>query len=120
MTTTTTNNSPALNASFRDPSGFLFRRDGILYRQVNQVYAQEYMRLMESGLYARLIKANLLVPHTESDIEPGDQKNAFKILCPVSVPFISYPYEWSFGQLKDAALATLSIQRTRSEIGDEP
>jgi hypothetical protein len=111
MTKTTTNNSPALNASFRDPSGFLFRRDGILYRQVNLVYAQEYMRLMESGLYARLVKANLLVPHTESDIEPVDHKLAFKILRPESVPFISYPYEWSFGQLKDAALATLSIQK---------
>ena len=100
-----------LSASFRDPSGFLFTRDGVLYRQVNQVYADDYTRLMDSGLYARLVKTGLLVPHTESDVLPVDKKLAFKVLRPEYVPFISYPYEWSFGQLKDAALVTLSIQK---------
>jgi ribosomal protein L11 methylase PrmA len=33
------------------------------------------------------------------------------------VPFISYPYEWSFGQLKDAALATLTIQNRALKLG---
>ena len=33
------------------------------------------------------------------------------------MPFISYPYEWSFGQLKDAALATLSIQKRALKAG---
>ena len=33
------------------------------------------------------------------------------------VPFISYPYEWSFGALKDAALATLSIQKRALKSG---
>ena len=41
-----------------------------------------------------------------------------KIIQPERVPFISYPYEWSFGQLKDAALATLSIQRARPQVGN--
>ena len=100
-----------LSASFRDPSGFLFTRDGVLYRQVNQVYADDYTRLMDSGLYAKLVKTGLLVPHTESDVLPVDKKLAFKVLRPEYVPFISYPYEWSFGQLKDAALVTLSIQK---------
>jgi hypothetical protein len=117
MKKTTTNNSLAINASFRDPSGFLLNCDGILYRQVNQIYAEEYTRLMDSGLYARLVKAGLLVQHTESDIEPFEPKLSFKILCPESVPFISYPYEWSFGQLKDAALATLSIQKRALKLG---
>jgi hypothetical protein len=99
-----------LGASFRDPSGFLFTRDGVLYRQVNQAYAPDYARLMDSGLYEKLVKAGLLVPHTESDLEPA-APNAYKILRPERVPFISYPYEWSFSQLKDAALATLSIQK---------
>jgi hypothetical protein len=101
----------SLGASFRDPSGFLFTREGVLYRQVNQVYADDYMRLMESGLYAKLVKAGLLVPHTESNTQPADEKWSFKVLCPERVLFISYPYEWSFGQLKDAALTTLSIQK---------
>ena len=42
---------------------------------------------------------------------PAESDAAFKIIQPERVPFISYPYEWSFSQLKDAALATLSIQK---------
>ncbi len=107
----------SLGASFRDPSGFLFTRGGVLYRQVNQAYADDYTRLMESGLYEKLVKAGLLIPHTESDTQPADEKRSFKVLCPERVPFISYPYEWSFGQLKDAALATLSIQKRALKLG---
>ena len=64
-------NSGQLSASFRDPSGFLFSRDGVLYRQVNRKYEQEYARLMESGLYEKLVKAGLLIPHVEVDQARG-------------------------------------------------
>lgn len=109
-----------LSASFRDPNGFLFSRAGILYRQVNRKYEQEYTRLMESGLYAKLVKAGLLIPHVEADqpaAAPDAGDGAYKIIQPERVPFISYPYEWAFGQLKDAALATLSIQRRARKVG---
>lgn len=114
---TTRQNKGQLSASFRDPSGFLFTRDGILYRQVNQKYEQEYVRFMESGLYEKLVKAGLLIPHKEVDQAAADPDRCFKIIQPERVPFISYPYEWSFGQLKDAALATLSIQRRAMKTG---
>ena len=104
-------NSGGHAASFRDPSGFLFSRDGVLYRQVNQSYAEDYARLMGSGLYERLVKAGLLIPHTEVDQAPLTKEASFKVIQPERVPFISYPYEWSFGQLKSAALATLSVQK---------
>ncbi len=107
----------SLGASFRDPSGFLFTRGDILYRQVNRVYADDYTRLVESGLYEKLVKAGLLIPHTESTVAPADEKRAFKVLCPEWIPFISYPYEWTFGQLKDAALAMLSIQKRALKLG---
>ncbi len=100
-----------LPASFRDPSGFLFTDNGILYRQINRAYSNDYARLMDSGLYDKLVKASLLIPHVESDQLPAESDSAFKIIQPDRVPFISYPYEWSFSQLKDAALATLSIQK---------
>lgn len=115
-----TNQNPGsgqLSASFRDPSGFLFWRNGTLYRQINRQYEGEYAWLMESGLYDRLVKAGLLLTHVEVD-EPAEQPDlAFKLIQPERVPFISYPYEWSFGQLKDAALATLSIQRRALKAG---
>lgn len=115
--TTTKQNNGQLSASFRDPSGFLFSQDGVLYRQVNRRYESEYVRLMESGLYEKLVKAGLLIPHIEADQEPAEREAAFKVLQPERVPFISYPYEWSFGQWKDAALATLSIQKRALKLG---
>ncbi len=106
-----------LSASFRDPSGFLFTRDGVLLRQVNRSYADEYTRLMDSDLYNRLVKAGLLIPHVEADQAPAQAESVFKVIQPERVPFISYPYEWSFSQLKDAALATLSIQKRALKAG---
>jgi len=110
MTTSPTNNE-RLSASFRDPSGFLFSRNGILYRQINQSYAEDYKQLIDSGLYDRLTKAGVLIKHDEVAQVPADSDSAFKIIQPEHVPFISYPYEWSFGQLKSAALITLAIQK---------
>lgn len=106
-----------LSASFRDPSGFLFSRNGVLYRQINRIYEKDYVQLMNSGLYAKLVKAGLLIPHAEVEQAPVEDEAAFKVIQPERVPFISYPYEWSFSQLKDTALATLSIQKRALKHG---
>lgn len=113
----TTQNSDSIGASFRDPSGFLFSRNGILYRQINRAYMDDYSHLLNSGLYDKLVKAGLLVPHTEVNEKPAESELAYKVIQPERVPFISYPYEWSFSQLKDAALTTLSIQRRALKAG---
>ncbi len=105
------NNNPVSGASFRDPSGFVFTRDGILYRQVNRAYKEEYDRLYSSGLYQDLAAEGLLIQHQEVDAPPQAPDLAYKVICPERVPFVSYPYEWSFSQLKDAALATLEIHK---------
>jgi ribosomal protein L11 methylase PrmA len=99
------------SASFRDPSGFLFQQDGQLYRQINQVYRADYEQLMSSGLYQKLTRQGLLIPHEETTVAPAVPDISYKIIQPERVPFISYPYEWSFFQLKEAALLTLKIQR---------
>ena len=106
-----------LSASFRDPSGFMFRRDNKLYRQVNQSYHQEYDQLVDSGLYKELCEAGLMISHEEVNIEPEITGLAYKVVQPEPVGFISYPYEWSFSQLKDAALTTLEIERRALERG---
>jgi hypothetical protein len=84
---------------------------------VNQAYAADYARLMDSGLYAKLVETGRLVPHVEAEVRPEVPEAAFKVLHPERLPFISYPYEWSFSQLKDAALATLSIQKRALKFG---
>ena len=106
-----------IHSSFRDPSGFLFRRNDVIYRQVNQKYAAEYSFLLESGLYQKLVKAGLLIPHTEVNVVPDEPDVAHKVIQPDQVWFISYPYEWPFSQLKDAALATLAIQKRSLKLG---
>ena len=98
-------------ASFRDPSGFLFVRDGTLFRQVNQSYRATFDQLEQSGLYAELVEAGLLIPHALADVPPAEPKAAALVLRPDPLAFISYPYEWSFSQLQDAALATLDLQQ---------
>ena len=103
--------------SFRDPSGFLFRRDGCLYRQVNRFYLADYDRLMGSGLYEALASAGLLIPHEEADESLAVTDEACKVIRPEEVPFVSYPYEWSFSQLKDAALLTLEVQKKAMDFG---
>ncbi len=109
--------SNILAASFRDPSGFLFRHEGTLFRQVNQIYAKDFQLLQESGLYDRLVEKGLLVPHAGASLELAQTDQAHCIIEPELVPFISYPYEWSFSQLKDAALTTLRIQKIALKKG---
>jgi ribosomal protein L11 methylase PrmA len=115
----TMTNSPSQRdpASFRDPAGFLFRRDGILYRQVNLSYQADYDLLNSSGLYSELTDKGWLVRHTEVEVEPEDPALASRIIQPELVDVISYPYEWSFSQLKDAALRTLAIQKRALKKG---
>jgi hypothetical protein len=97
--------------SFRDPSGFLFYKNGEIYRQVNISYKENYDLLMSSGLYESLKNANLLIPHVEIDAKNKLSGKAYKVIQPKLIPFVSYPYEWSFSQLKHAALTTLEIQK---------
>lgn len=106
-----------LPGSFRDPSGFLFFRKGNLYRQINKSYQNHYDELIKSGLYNTLSSRQLLISHEDVDIPPEDQDHAFKVIKPEKIPFISYPYEWSFSQLKHAALLTLEIQKISMEYG---
>jgi hypothetical protein len=98
-------------SSFRDPSGFLFYRDGSIYRQINTSYKENYDHLMNSSLYNTLVDKNLLIPHKEIDVPAPEPYKAYKIIKPEPIPFISHPYEWCFAQLKDAALTSFKIQK---------
>ncbi len=111
------NHTEILASSFRDPSGFIFRRDDVLYRQINVTYKEHYDALIATGLYEDLVKKKLLVPHQEMDLAPEIPYTAYKIIRPLNISFISYPYEWSFNQLKQAALVTLEIERAALEHG---
>lgn len=109
--------SSILSSSFRDPSGFIYKRGDVIYRQINLVYKDDYDFFKSSGLCDKLQKELLLIGHKEVDLNFAYDKRAYKVIKPVFVPFISYPYDWCFSMLKDAALLTLSIQRIALEHG---
>jgi len=112
-----TNTNKRIEGSFRDPIGFLYYQNGSIYRQVNKSYRENFNHLVNSSLYKTLVNDDLLIPHEDAHIDAYDPNKAFKIISPEEIPFISYPYEWCFSQLKGAALATLKIQKIAFEHG---
>ncbi len=104
-------------ASFKDPSGFVFLYEGKYYRQVNQSFKHNYIFLKESGLYNQMVKEKKLIPHIELDENFSNSADWYCTLLPEQITFLSWPYEWCFSQLKDAALLTLSILKEAIQYG---
>jgi ribosomal protein L11 methylase PrmA len=96
-------------ASFRDRAGFVFEQDGVLYRAITRHGRDDLNLLNSSGLYDTLTRKELLIPHTTVSLT-NKPENAEILLQPERIPFVSYPYEWCFNALRDAALLTLNIQ----------
>ena len=57
------------------------------------------------------------MPHEEVSSAGTARRIVDKVIRPEEIPFISYPYEWSFSQLQDAALATLEIEKRALRSG---
>ncbi len=105
--------------SFRDPSGYIYKTDqGTVLRVIREAGRADYDALEQSGLYGELAADGLLVSHRDVTQDyAGQVSGAYKVIQPTQVPLISYPYEWSFSQYKDAALTTLEIHRRALEKG---
>jgi hypothetical protein len=102
-------------ASFRDPAGFVFSVDGEYFRAVGKAYESQFAALTTSGLASELMERQLMLrfEDAERQLVPG----AHRVLRPQQLRFVSYPYEWSFSQLKDAAFTTLRVQRRALDHG---
>lgn len=94
------------SSSFRDPSGYIFIDEGAVKRTIFPVYFKQYQALKKANIFHTLSKAGLLVSHTELSVSESEI-----IIQPEQIPFITYPYEWSFNQYKEAALLTLKLQK---------
>lgn len=98
-------------SSYRDPGGYLFTVDHTLYRAVLPPSEEDYAAFRRSGLQERLVADGLLVEHSEVAPPHGTPPDVRVVLKPRLIPFVSYPYEWCFSALKEAALLTLRIAR---------
>jgi hypothetical protein len=104
-------------ASFRDPSGYVFRRDGILYRAIQPEAAADWAAFEDRGLAAQLIGDGLLVGHAAVATDLAPTPGVALVIRPREIGVISYPYEWAFSQLREAALLTLEVQRRALAVG---
>ncbi len=98
--------------SFRDPGGQVFVRDGRVFRTVNAPAAEDFDHVEASGLMDGLVGDGLVVESRKvSDDVLGIESPGLRhVLEHPRLPFISYPYEWPFHALKEAALLHLDIQ----------
>jgi hypothetical protein len=106
-----------LSSSFRDPSGFVFQENGKILRQVNESWRDSFELLMNSGLYQKLVDNQFLIPHEKIENVSFPDSNGFCVIKPEQIAYTSYPYEWCFSQLKDAAILTLAVQRIALKHG---
>jgi 2-polyprenyl-3-methyl-5-hydroxy-6-metoxy-1,4-benzoquinol methylase len=104
-------------SSYRDPSGFLFYQNDVLYRQVSQFFKNDFDLFISSGLYAHLVKNKTLIPHEQVNENLTGSADWYQTIKPQALSFVSYPYEWCFDMLKDAALLTLQVAEEAMQFG---
>jgi hypothetical protein len=98
MTTTTRTPEPA---SFRDPEArVVYSAEGEVLRELSQRGREDWSAL-ESAPFCSLALDYGRIVATEA-IEPG-------VLRHERLQFVSYPYEWPFEMLRDAALLQLEL-----------
>lgn len=91
--------------SFRDSAGTVLDGGHCVYRAIDRSFSTVWDAALESGFFESAAERQLLIPFQEVPPLEG----TWKTLESPRLPFISYPYEWCFGQLKDAALHTLDV-----------
>lgn len=97
--------------SFRDPGGRVFRAGEAILRTVTEAAAENFAAVSQSGVLRRLADSGTLVDFadvTEQATAYGLDAAKYLLAHP-RIPFISYPYEWSFSLHKAAALAHLDL-----------
>jgi hypothetical protein len=97
------------SASFRDPDARVFiGPDERLLRALSATAAEVDAEVRASGLMDSLVRDGILVENARcTDVAAPDGWAA--VVESKRLPFVNYPYEWSFGMLRDAALLTLDV-----------
>ena len=97
--------------SFRDRNGTVYHRNGEILRGISAAALANWERLSAAPFLREAMERGSIV-RTErlDDAETRSLGGDWAaVLRHEAVPFISYPYEWTFGMLKDAALLHLDL-----------
>jgi precorrin-6B methylase 2 len=95
--------------SFRDWDSRVFYDDGRVLRALSEDGLRDWIALSESKLFAEAVAEDKLV--ATSRVDEGSIAGAAAVLEHRRIPFVSYPYEWTFAMLRDAALLQLELLR---------
>lgn len=95
--------------SFRDPGSRVFVEDGDVFRYIDQRALTNWERLADTQFFATGIAAGTIIETTRDMVHPLPGGDWAAILQHERVPVISYPYEWTFSMLRDAALLQLDL-----------
>jgi hypothetical protein len=101
--------------SFRDRDARVFYADGAVFRALSQTALDNFRALANTRFFpdamssGRIVQSDLVDPlSVAGDLPPGSWAG---VLRHETIPTVSYPYEWSFGMLKEAALLQLDLIR---------
>ncbi|MBI5595444.1 MAG: methyltransferase [Elusimicrobia bacterium] len=92
--------------SFRDPDSRVFLQGGHVLRGLSAQGAGEWRAVSKAKFFRKAVDEGRIVRSEERKGEAPWEL----ILVHERVPFVSYPYEWGFAMLQDAALLTLDLQ----------
>lgn len=100
--------------SFRDRNGRVFYIEGATYRALSDKAFADWQALSATRFYTRFADSGKIIrtERVENDRVNGVSRHAdgwAAFLQHHTIPYISYPYEWSFSMLKDAALLQLEL-----------
>lgn len=107
--------------SFRDRHSRIFYLEGTILRGLSQKALQNWSCLSGTGFFQRMMAEGKVIKTERIDLELSFSGLPLKewagVLRHEAIPFISYPYECSFGMLKDAALLQLELVLSALEEG---
>lgn len=105
--------------SYRDRNGAVFYRDGEVFRGISAKALGNWERLTQTRFFNEFTAHGNIV-RTERAGNAPTLETAGRwaaVLRHEPIPFISYPYEWTFGMLKDAALLHLDLMLAALDEG---
>ena len=94
--------------SFRDWDSRVFYDDGRVLRALSEDGLADWQALARSKLFADAVAEGKLV---QTSVAETPIDGAAAVLEHERIPFVSYPYEWTFAMLRDAALLQLDLLR---------
>jgi len=107
------------SGSFRDPNGRVYVHDGKVYRGLSAAALKNFQALRKTRFYQIFTESGELIS-TEEVPAPdwaAGQTEWTGWLLHQTVPFISYPYEWTFSMLRDAAQLQLRLLEAALQEG---